>query len=131
MSSRLEPAALLVAPAVLVAARLAGINALAVWSAFAVCVMLPGWGAMRLLRVERGLGLAGAVVVSTSLGLAVWIAPLAAAFAVHLSLGAPLATVLLAGLVMCGLAFRRPLLLERMPWWEAAAGALAAAAFAF
>src|SRR4051812_41210441 len=97
MSSRLEPAALLVAPAVLVAARLAGIDALAVWCAFAVCVMLPGWGAMRLLRIERGLGLSGAAVVSPSLGLAIWIAPLAAAFVVHLPLTAPLVAVLIAG----------------------------------
>src|SRR5262245_35844716 len=131
MSSRFEPAALAVAVAGLLASRLLGLDAIAVWCAFVVCVVAPGWGAMRLLRVERGLGLAGALVVSTSLGLAVWIAPLAAAFAVHLSLGAPLLTVLLAGLVMCGLAVRRPLLLERLPWWEAAAGALAAGAFAF
>ena len=131
MSSRFEPAALAVAVAGLLASRLLGLDAIAVWCAFVVCVVAPGWGAMRLLRVERGLGLAGAAVVSTSLGLAVWIAPLAAAFAVHLPLGAPLATVLLAGLVMCGMAFRRPLLLERLPWWEAAAGARAAGAFAF
>ena len=104
MSSRLEPAALLVAPAVLVAARLAGIDALAVWCAFAVCVMLPGWGAMRLLRIERGLGLSGAAVVSTSLGLAIWIAPLAAAFAVHLPLTAPLVAVLIAAVVLCSVA---------------------------
>ena len=90
MSSRFEPAALLVAPAGLLLTRAAGIDVLAVWFAFAVCVMLPGWGAMRLLRVERELGLAGAAVVSTSLGLAVWIAPLAAAFLVHLPLSAPL-----------------------------------------
>src|SRR6478752_1619928 len=131
MSSRLEPAALLVPPAVLVAARLAGIDALAVWSAFGVCVMLPGWGAMRLLRVERGLGLAGAAVVSTSLGLAVWIAPLAAAFAVHLPLTAPLVAVLIAGVVLCGVAVTRPLLFDRVSVWEAVAGALAAGLFAF
>ena len=114
MSSRLEPAALLVAPAVLVAARLAGIDALAVWSAFAVCVMLPGWGAMRLLRIERGLGLSGAAVVSTSLGLAIWIAPLAAAFAVHLPLTAPLVAVLIAGVVGSTVAVTRPRLLDRL-----------------
>jgi hypothetical protein len=131
MSSRLEPAALLVALAVLVAARLAGIDALAVWSAFAVCVMLPGWGAMRLLRIERGLGLSGAAVVSTSLGLAIWIAPLAAAFAVHLPLTAPLVAVLIAGVVLCGVAVTRPLLFDRVSVWEAVAGALAAGLFAF
>ena len=131
MSSRLEPAALLVAPAVLVAARLAGIDALAVWCAFAVCVMLPGWGAMRLLRIERGLGLSGAAVVSTSLGLAIWIAPLAAAFAVHLPLTAPLVAVLIAGVVLCSVAVTRPLLFDRVSVWEAVAGALAAGLFAF
>jgi len=131
MSSRLEPAALLVPPAVLVAARLAGIDALAVWSAFAVCVMLPGWGAMRLLRVERGLGLSGAAVVSTSLGLAIWIAPLAAAFAVHLPLTAPLVAVMIAAVVLCGVAVTRPLLFDRVSVWEALAGALAAGLFAF
>jgi hypothetical protein len=93
--------------------------------------MLPGWGAMRLLRVERELGLAGAAVVSTSLGLAVWIAPLAAAFLVHLPLSAPLIAVLVAGAVLCGLAVRRPLLFDRVGVWEVVAGALAAAAFAF
>src|SRR3954447_19915100 len=131
MSSRLEPAALLVAPAVLVAARLAGIDPLAVWCAFAVCVVLPGWGAMRLLRIERGLGLSGAAVVSTSLGLAIWIAPLAAAFVVHLPLTAPLVAVLIAGAVLCSLALTRPLLFDRVSVWEAVAGALAAGLFAF
>jgi hypothetical protein len=131
MSSRFEPVALLVAPAGLVAARLLGLDAVSVWCAFAVCVMLPGWGAMRLLRVERELGLAGAAVVSTSLGLAVWIAPLAAAFLVHLPLAAPLAVVLVAGLVLCAAAVTRPLLFDRVTWWEVVVGALSAAAFAF
>ena len=104
MSSRLEPAALLVAPAVLVAARLAGIDALAVWCAFAVCVMLPGWGAMRLLRVERGLGLSGAAVVSTSLsGIVVpFVCGVALAYALPVDLlpspGKQLVTALFLGL---------------------------------
>jgi hypothetical protein len=131
MSSRLELPALLAAPVGLLLTRLLGIDALAVWCAFAVCVMLPGWGAMRLLRVERELGLAGAAVVSTALGLAVWIAPLAAAFAAGLPLSAPLVAVLLAGVVLCGWAVTRPLLFERVLPYEAAAGALAAIAFAF
>jgi hypothetical protein len=131
MSSRFEPVALLAAPAGLLAARLLGIDPLAVWCAFAVCVMLPGWGAMRLLRVERELGLAGASAVATALGLAVWIAPLAAAFAAGLSLGAPLAVVLGAGVLLCLAAVTRPLLFERVEWWEVVAGAVAAAAFAF
>jgi len=76
--------------------------------------MLPGWGAMRLLRVERELGLAGAMAVSTSLGLAIWIAPLAAAFAAGLPLGAPLAVVLGAGVLLCLAAVTRPLLFERV-----------------
>ncbi|HEX2586658.1 MAG TPA: DUF6541 family protein [Gaiellales bacterium] len=131
MSSRFEPVALLAAPAGLLAARLLGIDPLAVWCAFAVCVMLPGWGAMRLLRVERELGLAGASAVATALGLAVWIAPLAAAFAAGLPLGAPLAVVLGAGVLLCLAAVTRPLLFERVEWWEVVAGAVAAAAFAF
>ena len=131
MSSRFEPVALLAAPAGLLAARLLGIDPLAVWCAFAVCVMLPGWGAMRLLRVERGLGLGGAAVVSTSLGLAIWIAPLAAAFLAGLPLGAPLAVVIGAGVLLCLAALTRPVLFERVRWWEVVAGALAAAAFAF
>jgi hypothetical protein len=131
MSSRFEPAALLAAPAGLVAARLLGLDAVSVWCAFVVCVMLPGWGAMRLLRVERELGLAGAAVVSTTLGLAVWIAPLAAAFVVHLPLAAPLAVVLAAGVALCAVAVTRPLLFDRVTWWEVVTGALSAAAFAF
>jgi len=131
MSSRFEPVGLLAAPAGLLAARLLGIDPLAVWCAFVVTVMLPGWGAMRLLRVERELGLAGAAVVSTSLGLAIWIAPLAAAFAAGLPLGAPLAVVLAAGVLLCAAALTRPLLFDRVRWWEVAAGAVAAAAFAF
>src|SRR5690348_6737844 len=131
MSSRFEPVALLAAPAGLLAARLLGIDPLAVWCAFAVCVVLPGWGAMRLLRVERELGLGGAAVVATSLGLAIWIAPLAAAFLAGLPLGAPLAVVIGAGVLLCLAALTRPVLFERMRWWEVVAGALAAAAFAF
>src|SRR4051794_35945293 len=130
MSSRFEPVALLAAPAGLLAARLLGIDPLAVWCAFVVTVMLPGWGAMRLLRVERELGLAGAAAVSTSLGLAVWIAPLAAAFAAGLPLGAPLAVVIGAGVVLCLAAVTRPLLFDRVRWWEVVAGAVAAAAVA-
>src|SRR5919206_2871780 len=103
MSSRFEPVALLAAPAGLLAARLLGIDPLAVWCAFAVCVMIPGWGAMRLLRVERELGLSGAAVVSTALGLAVWIAPLAAAFLAGLPLTAPLVAVVAAGAALAGI----------------------------
>src|SRR5436309_4121974 len=104
MSTRLELPALLAAPAGLLVARALGIDAVAVWCAFAVCVMVPGWGAMRLLRVERELGLSGAAVVSTALGLAIWIAPLAAAFLVGLPLTAPLAAVVAAGAVLAGVA---------------------------
>jgi hypothetical protein len=131
MSSRLELPALLAAPAGLLLARLIGIEALAVWCAFVVCVMLPGWGAMRLLRVERELGLAGAAVVSTSLGLAVWIAPLAAAFAAGLPLSAPLVAVLITGGLLVAWAVTRPLLFERVSPIEVAAGTLAAVVFAF
>jgi hypothetical protein len=131
MSSRLELPALIAAPVVLVLARVLGIDAVAVWCAFAVCVLIPGWGAMRLLRVERELGLSGAAVVSTALGLAVWIAPLAAAFLVGLPLTAPLVAVLGAGAIMAGIAVTRPLLLERVAWYEVLAGGAAAVAFAF
>ncbi len=131
MTSRTEPAVLLAAPAGLIASRLLGLDAIAVWCAFAVCVLLPGWGALRLLRVERELGLAGAGPAATALGLAVWTPPLAAAFIVHLPFGAPLVVVLAAALVLCGLAMTRPLLLDRVPWWEVVAGAASAGAFAF
>jgi hypothetical protein len=131
MTTRTEPAVLLVAPAGLIAARVVGLDVVAVWCAFAVCVLLPGWGALRLLRVERELGLAGSAPAAAALGLAVWTPPLAAAFIVHLPLGVPLVVVLGAGAVLCGLALVRPPLLERAPWWEVAVGALAAGAFAF
>ena len=131
MTTRTEPAVLLAAPAGLIVARVVGLDVVAVWCAFAVCVLLPGWGALRLLRVERELGLAGSAPAAAALGLAVWTPPLAAAFIVHLSLGVPLVVVLGAGAVLCGLALVRPPLLERAPWWEVAAGTLAAGAFAF
>src|SRR3954462_14112100 len=124
MSSRLEPAALLVAPAVLVAARLAGIDPLAVWCAFAVCVVLPGWGAMRLLRIERGLGLSGAAVGSTSLGLAIWIAPRAAPVVVQPPLAAAVGGGLVAGAVLGSAAGAGALLFGRVAGLEALAGAL-------
>jgi hypothetical protein len=131
MTTRTEPAVLLAAPAGLIVARVLGVDVVAVWCAFAVCVLLPGWGALRLLRVERELGLAGAGPAAAALGLAVWTPPLAAAFIAHLSLGVPLTVVVAAGAVLCGVALVRPPLLERTPWWEVAVGALAAALFAF
>jgi hypothetical protein len=131
MTTRTEPAVLLAAPAGLIVARVIGLDVVAVWCAFAVCVLLPGWGALRLLRVERELGLAGSAPAAAALGLAVWTPPLAAAFIAHLSLGVPLVVVLAAGAVLCGVALVRPPLLERAPWWEVAAGTLAAGAFAF
>jgi hypothetical protein len=131
MTTRTEPAVLLAAPAGLIVARVVGLDVVAVWCAFAVCVLLPGWGALRLLRVERELGLAGSAPAAAALGLAVWTPPLAAAFIAHLSLGVPLVVVLAAGAVLCGVALVRPPLLERAPWWEVAAGTLAAGAFAF
>jgi hypothetical protein len=102
-----------------------------VWFGFAVCILLPGWAAVRLLRLERILGLAGSIVAATALGLAVWIPPLAAAFVGHTSFGPPFAVVLAATVVMSAAALRRPLLLELPAWWEALAGAAAAAAFGF
>jgi hypothetical protein len=131
MLNRTEAAALLAAPAGLIVSRLLGLEAVAVWCAFAVCVLLPGWGALRLLRVERELGLAGAGPAAAAVGLAVWTPPLAAALIVHLPFDAPLTVVLAATVVLCGLALFRPLLLERVPWWEVAAGAASAVAFAF
>jgi uncharacterized protein DUF6541 len=131
MTTRTEPAVLLAAPVGLIAARLLGVDVIAVWCAFAVCVLVPGWGALRLLRVERELGLAGSGPAAAALGLAVWTPPLAATFIVHLSLGVPLTVVVGAGVVLCGLALVRPPLLEKAPWWEIAAGALAAGLFAF
>src|SRR5437764_1808294 len=113
MTTRTEPAVLLAAPAGLIVARVVGVDVVAVWFAFAVCVLLPGWGALRLLRVERELGLAGAAPAAAALGLAVWTPPLAAAFVAHFSLGVPLAVVLAAAAALCGLALKRPLLLER------------------
>jgi hypothetical protein len=131
MPNRTEAAVLLAAPAGLIVSRLLGLDAIAVWCAFAVCVLLPGWGALRLLRVDRELGLAGAGPVAAALGLAVWTPPLAAALIVHLPFDAPLTVVLAATVALCGLALTRPLLLERVPWWEVAAGAVSATAFAF
>ena len=120
MTTRTDPAVLLAAPAGLIAARLLGVDAVAVWCAFAVCVLLPGWGALRLLRVERELGLAGAGPAAAALGLAVWTPPLAAAFVVHLSLGVPLTVVVAAGALLCGSATLVPIRIaqQRMEEFE-------------
>ncbi|MDX6534101.1 MAG: hypothetical protein QOF68_1845 [Gaiellales bacterium] len=131
MRARAEAAALIAAPLGLLAARALGSDPLAVWFGFAVCILLPGWAAVRLLRLERILGLAGSIVAATALGLAVWTPPLAAAFVGRTSFGPALAVVLGATAVLCVAALRRPLLLELPAWWEALAGAVGAAAFGF
>ena len=78
------------------------------WCAAAIVVLVPGWAAVRLLRLERHVGMSGAIPVAFGLGLAVWTVPLAVAFLFTLPFGYPLAAVLILGWGGMAYALRRP-----------------------
>ena len=131
MSTRAEVAVLGLLPLGLLAARALALDGPAVWCAAAIVVLVPGWAAVRLLRLERHVGMSGAIPVAFGLGLAVWTVPLAVAFLFTLPFGYPLAAVLILGWGAMAYALRRPLALEAVPLVEIAAGAAASVAFAF
>ncbi|MEP6642726.1 MAG: hypothetical protein ABJB93_12565, partial [Gaiellales bacterium] len=77
---RLELAAVTAMAAGLLAARTLGLDALAVWLACGLVLLLPGWLGLRALELEGELGRAGAAPVAAALGLVVWAPPLALAY---------------------------------------------------
>jgi len=97
MTTRAEVAVLGLLPLGLLAARALALDGPAVWCAAAIVVLVPGWAAVRLLRLERHVGMSGAIPVAFGLGLAVWTMPLAVAFLFTLPFGYPLAAVLILG----------------------------------
>jgi hypothetical protein len=131
MSTRAEFAALLAAPVGLLLTRAAGFEPGAVWFAAAVMLLIPGWCCLRLLRLDGVLGRAGAVPTSATLGLAIWVPPLAITFLFHLPFGVTLAAVLLAAVVLAVLTLRQPLRFAPTQPYELATGAGLAVLFGF
>ncbi|MGZ4430006.1 MAG: hypothetical protein ACXVYV_00010 [Gaiellales bacterium] len=131
MSPRGELAALAAVPVGLVAARLLGLDPIAVWLSALALVLAPGWAALRLLHLDGELGSAGAAPAAAALGLAVWIPPLAAAFLLRLSLGFVVVAVLACSLAMMAFALRMPLRLEPAGLPESLVAGGAAVLFAF
>ena len=127
---RLELAAVAATAAGLLVARGLGLDAIAVWLAFVLVLLLPGWLALRALELEGELGRAGSAPVAAALGLVAWGPPLALAFLIGLPLGFVIGAVAceLAVLLIC---VRRPSALPAAPAWELAAGALGVAVFAY
>lgn len=127
---RLELAAIAALVAGLLVARGIGLATIAVWLAFVLVLLLPGWLALRALELEGELGRAGCAPVAAALGLVAWGPPLALAYLIGLPLGFVIAAVAceIAALAVC---VRRPLALPAAPVWEPAAGAIAVAAFAY
>ena len=131
MRTRAEPAVLLAVPLGLLAARLLDLAAPAVWLAACAVLLVPGWGLMRLLRLERHAGFGGALPVCFALGLVMWTPALAVGFLLQLPFGAVLAMAVAAGWAAAVAALRRPLALEPVPLGELAAGLAASVAFGF
>jgi hypothetical protein len=127
---RLELAAVAVTAAGLLVARGLGLDALAVWCACALLLLLPGWLAVRALELEGELGRAGCAPVAAALGLVLWGPPLALAYLFALPLGLVLAGVVAEALALAA-ATRRPVALPRAGRREAAAGAAGTVAFAY
>jgi hypothetical protein len=127
---RLELAAVAAMVAGLLAARGLGLDALAVWCACGLVLLMPGWLALRALELEGELGRAGSAPVAAALGLVVWAPPLAAAYLFGLPLGFVIAAVVAEiGLLLA--AVRRAGCLPsagRLELWGGAAGV---AAFAY
>ena len=93
------------------------------WGAL-VAIGLPGWAAVRLLRLDRRLGTAEAVALAPLGGIAAWAPPLALAFLTGLPFVAVLIVVLVASAV--GLALCEPFRPELVERREAAGMGLAA-----
>jgi hypothetical protein len=127
---RAELAAVIALAACLGAGRALAWDALAVWAAAGIVLLLPGWCALRAAGLERELGRAGSAPVAAALSLAVWTPPLAAAYLTGLSLTYVIAVVLAAAAVLVA-AVRVPAVLPRVGAVEAAGGAAATAAFAY
>jgi hypothetical protein len=131
MTTRAEPAVLVAVPLGLLATRLLDLDAPAVWLAACAVLLVPGWGLMRLLRLERHAGIGGALPVCFALGLAVWTPALAVGFLLDLPFGAVLAMAVVAGWGAAFAAIRRPPAFDRVPATELAAGLVASLAFGF
>ena len=127
---RLELAAVAVMAAGLPVARGLGLDALAVWLAAGLVLLLPGWLALRALELEGDLGRAGAAPVAAALGLVAWGPPLAVAFLFDLPLGFVLAGVA-AEIVVLAVCVRRGCALPSAGAREIGAGAAGIAAFAY
>lgn len=127
---RLELAAVTAMAAGLLAARILGLDAIGVWLACGLVLLLPGWLGLRALELEGELGRAGAAPVAVALGLVVWAPPLALAYLFDLSLWFVIAVV--AGeIALLMAAVRRPSTLPAAGRREVAAGAAGVAAFAY
>jgi hypothetical protein len=127
---RPELAAVTVLAAGLLAARGLGLDALAVWCASGLLLLLPGWLAVRALGLEGELGLAGCAPVAAALGVALWGVPLALAFVFTLPLGFVLAG-LAAELAALAAVIRGPCALPAVGRRELAGGAAGVVAFAY
>jgi hypothetical protein len=127
---RAELAAVIALAACLGAGRALGWDALAVWGAAGLVLLVPGWCALRAVGLESTLGRAGAAPVAAALSLAVWTPPLAAAYLLGQSLAVVIAVVLAAAAALL-LVVRAPLDLPRAGAVEIAAGAVPVAAFAY
>jgi len=114
----------------LLAARGLGLDAVAVWLASGLVLLLPGWLAVRALELEGELGRAGTAPVAAALGMAAWAPPLAVAYVLGLPLGFVIVAVAVetAALVV---AVRRPPALPPVGRRELAVGAAGIAAFAY
>jgi Family of unknown function (DUF6541) len=127
---RLEAAAVAGLAVGLLAARGLGLDAVAVWFACGLVLLLPGWLAVRALGLEAELGRAGAAPVAAALGLVVWAPPLAVAYLFGLTLQFVIACVLTAVAALLAVV-RRPSSLPAAGGREIAAGAILTAAFAY
>src|SRR5690349_4937865 len=125
---RWELLGLAVTAACLVTGRALGLDAPAVWAAAVLVGLAPGWFLLRAMSAERELGRAGAAPAAAALSLAVWTPPLAAAYALGLSLTVVLVAVLVmtAGLVAV---VRAPPAMPPGGRAEQAAGVVLVAAF--
>ncbi len=127
---RLELGAVAVTAAGLLAARGLGLDALAVWCACGLLLLLPGWLGLRALGIEGELGRAGCAPAAAALGLAAWGPPLALAYVFTLPLGFVLAGVAAEAAALAA-AVRGPSALPAAGRRELAAGAAGTVAFAY
>src|SRR3954470_6161092 len=97
---RAELAAVIALAACLGAGRALGWDAVAVWGAAGLVLLVPGWCALRAVGLESTLGRAGAAPVAAALSLAVWTPPLAAAYLLGQSLAVVIAVVFAATAVL-------------------------------